>query len=83
MATIVKDSINDKHYILVGAGFGQSDAGSSPNALTGIGNSGGVAEAKMAAVTDASGEITWVPSMHLTVVSVDGKPCGDLLADFE
>ena len=82
MATIVKDNLKNKRYVLLGVGFGSAKA-SRPNPLFPAATSSTSSEAEMVAVADSSGEISWLPSFQLSVISVDGKSCRDLLSNVE
>lgn len=78
MATILRDNIKNKLYVLIGAGFGESKT-SRPNPLMSIASTTTSSESELLAVSDASGEIVFLPSFQLSVVSVDGQSCRDLI----
>ncbi len=78
MATIVRDNLKNKLYILIGAGFGAAKT-ARPNPLFPIATASTTTESEMVAVAGADGEISWHPSYQLSVVSVDGIPCRDFL----
>jgi hypothetical protein len=73
MATIVVHRPSGHRYVLIGSGYG-AWATSTPGVFFGNlapreqGN-----QATLIAVTGVNGEIGWVPSNELLVVSVDGK----------
>ena len=78
MPTIVNDNLRNRKYVLIGTGFGASKT-ARPNPLypsTITTNS----ESELVAVADQNGQISWLPSMQLTVVSVDGFSCRQLLS---
>jgi hypothetical protein len=78
MATIVRDNLNQKLYVLVGAGFSDAKI-SRPHALLSDARSSISSESEMVAVANVDGEIVWFPSYQRSVVSVDGSSCRDLI----
>ena len=77
MATIVRDTTKNKFYVLVGAGYGSAKtAMNNPLFPSRIATS---SETEMVAVANPDGEISWLPSYQLAVVSVDGVSCKELL----
>lgn len=81
MATIVQNDLNGKVYVLLGVGYGEAKA-SRPHPVVDIATQTFSSESMMVAVADVDGEISWVPSFQLSVVSVDGKSCRDLISEF-
>lgn len=79
MATIVRDNLNDKFYVLIGTGFGIAKS-SRPGAFVPEATTSSSTESGMLAVANSDGDILWLPSFMLSVISVDGKPCRELLA---
>lgn len=80
MATIVKHKQTGKRYCLLGTGFGASQS-AKPNAFFGnLLADVDEAEFTMVCVCNSNGEIVWLPSAQLTVVSVDGQNASELLA---
>ena len=78
MATIVRDLQNEKRYVLIGVGYGLART-ARPHVLFAPATTSTSSEAQMVAVADASGEISWLPSQRVSVVSVDGQSCRELL----
>ena len=78
MATIVRDDTTGKQYVLLGVGFGSSQAAYAQDFT--LGPTRMESESEMLAVVNVAGEISWLPSIRATVVSVDGKSCAELLA---
>ncbi len=76
MAIIVQDNISNKFYVLIGAGYGTSEAGP----FFPMSSSTKSSESERVAVANSDGDISWLPSYQLTVVSVDGQSCKDLLS---
>lgn len=78
MATIVRDNLSQKLYVLVGVGFGYAMI-SRPHALVSDVRSSISSASEMVAVANVDGVISWLPSYQLSVVSVDGNSCRDLI----
>ena len=77
MATIVRDDPQIQEYVLLGVGYGMAES-----AVPSISFERPVrreSEAELVAVANRKGEIEWIPSIRLQVVSVDGKSCEELL----
>lgn len=78
MATIVRDIFKDRLYVLVGVGYGASES-TRPSAMTPLMTTRTSKEAEMVAVANRDGEIQWLSSSQLSVVSVDGSTCRELI----
>ncbi|MEM7478323.1 MAG: hypothetical protein AAF483_25350 [Planctomycetota bacterium] len=78
MATIVRDDLQLQEYVLLGVGYGMAESALQSHGLLErpIRRE---SEAELVAVADRKGEIKWIPSIRLRVVSVDGKTCEELL----
>lgn len=73
MATIVQHKPSGEHYVVIGTGYG-AWAAVRPSVLSG----GGIARvntgsAPLIAVVGEKGEIGWLPTDEVTVITVDGK----------
>lgn len=79
MATIVQDETNGKRYVLLGVGYGEGLA-SRPTPFMPVATSNQTSQSEQAALANHDGEISWLPSYRLTVLSVDGVSCADLLS---
>lgn len=79
MATIVEFTGNGQNYILLDSGFGAYRS-TKPNAIFGnwVSDTEAGHEA-MACLCDHTGQIGWVESAAVRVISVDGVPVGNLL----
>lgn len=81
MATIVRDDLQLQEYVLLGVGYGMAEsAGRASQLERPIRRE---SEAELVAVANRKGEIKWIPSIRLRVVSVDGKTCEELLNSSE
>ena len=81
MATVVVHSGTGKKYVLVGAGFGAFQS-KKPNWLLGdLVADTTEGQHTMACVCDRNGDVRWVDSAFLTVVSVDGESPASILGD--
>lgn len=79
MATIVVHDPTNRKYVLIGAGFGAFQS-KKPNWLLGdLMADTTEGQHAMACVCDERGNLRWVESSHLTIVSVDGASPRDLL----
>ncbi len=79
MATIVRHTDTGKQYVLLGAGFGMFQS-KKPNWLFGdlVADVEGD-ECALVCVCNSAGQIGWLDSKDVNVVSVDGKPVVELL----
>lgn len=78
MATIVEYVRTGKRYCLLGTGFGAYKS-AQPNAF--LGNflaDVDAGEFAMVCICDHKGQIFWLPSAEVTVVSVDGQNVSEL-----
>lgn len=78
MATIVKNINNGKKYFLVGTGFGAYKA-TRPSFLGG--NLFPVEDEDtitVVAICDAYGNINWIQSSEIKVISIDGVPISEI-----
>jgi len=79
MATIVIHYATNQKFVLVGAGFGAFQS-KKPNWLMGnLMSDTSEGQYAMSCVCDQHGDIGWVESSQLTVVSVDGVSPSELL----
>lgn len=79
MATVVAHRSTGHRYILVGAGFGMYKS-SRPGILFGnLDPQEQSGSASLLAVCDGAGQIGWIASHELVVVSVDGRAPGEHL----
>jgi hypothetical protein len=80
MTTIIRHDESGVEYVLVGTGLGMFQA-TKPHWFLGDWGSetkSGVSSCVCAA--DGDGTLRWMPSKHVTVVSVDGVKPTDILA---
>ena len=81
MATIVVHNSTGKKYILVGSGFGAFQS-KKPNWLLGdLLADTTEGQHSMSCVCEKNGDLRWVESTYLTVVSIDGESPESLLGD--
>lgn len=79
MATIVVHEPTSRRYILIGSGFGAFQS-KKPNWLLGdLMADTTEGQHAMVCVCDKNGDLRWVESSHLTVISVDGETPSELL----
>ena len=79
MATIVIHTPTGRRYVLIGAGFGAFQS-KKPNWLLGdLMADTTEGQLAMTCVCDKSGDLRWVESAQLTVISVDGVSPTELL----
>ena len=82
MAIIVRYFKNGSDYILLGAGFG-AFMSSRPSALLGnLAPADDSGTMQMVAVCDYEGQIAWIPSDLLEVVSIDGRTPDEVLDEY-
>ncbi|MEM7271762.1 MAG: hypothetical protein AAF962_08550 [Actinomycetota bacterium] len=80
MATIVEEVTSGNRYVLLGAGFGAYNA-VSPHVLLGsLAPNREKGEYTMICVCDAYGQVGWLYSESVRVVSVDGQLPTELLS---
>jgi hypothetical protein len=73
MATIVQHKQTKGLFVLIGTGFGAWHS-SRPDVLFGdVALSGDTGSTALVAVAGVTGEVGWVPSDQVVVVSIDGK----------
>ena len=80
MATVVKMRNGDEHFVLLGTGLGALAAERVDWLYGDIEAEHGSTVISVVAVADAAGDVRWVPSDQLTVVSVDGQSPAHLIA---
>ena len=80
MATIVRHDPTNRKYVLIGSGFGAFQS-KKPNWLLGdLMADTSEGQHAMTCVCDSCGDLRWVESTQLTVISIDGSSPTDLLA---
>jgi hypothetical protein len=79
MATIVRLKSADKHFIVLGAGFGMFRTASASPVLGGLFPHKKGGEEELLAVTDEEGHAGFLPIGDVVVVSVDGESPADIL----
>jgi len=83
MATIVRHHERETDYILVGAGFGSFMAKIGNPIFGDLAPGTHSGYNTMALVCDADGEVCWVDTLHISVISIDGVAPGDVLSSLE
>lgn len=79
MATIVRRTTTDEHFVLLGTGLGAYMA-AKPHWLFGrLGTEEDSDVLPVVAVATAEGEVRWVAAEEIEVVSVDGQRPRDLI----
>ncbi len=73
MATIVKNLKSDKEYILLGTGFGLSQAEAKGKSMIDSLTSSEYKQKLVITVCDSTGEISYMDYKDVVVVSVDGQ----------
>ena len=79
MATIVEEVTTRNRYVLIGAGFGAYNAVSAHPLLGALSPQREQGEYTMVCVCDAHGQVGWLYSDSVRVVSVDGQQPAALL----
>lgn len=79
MATIVKHLPSNKHYVLIGAGFGAYKSSRPTVFIANHVPKLDEGEITMAAVCDEIGKIKWVNSEEIEIIEVDGVSPNKLL----
>ena len=80
MATVVKHNKSGEEYVVLGTGYGAYKS-SVPHPMFGNWMPDESEGSKsMIAVCNSEGEIGWTTTSQVTVISVDGKPLGEILS---
>ncbi len=80
MATIVKRRNSDECFVLLGAGLGAYSGGRVEWLYGTIDAEDDSTVISVVAVSTPSGDIRWIPSDELTVISVDGRSPQEILS---
>jgi len=81
MATIVRRKDTDEIFLLLGAGLGAYAGGRVEWLYGTLDAESDSTVISVVAVSTPSGEIRWVPSDELIVVSIDGRAPSELIAE--
>ncbi len=79
MATIVRSKRNRKKYILLGAGFGAYESKKGNWLLGDLSADTNKGTIELLCVSDSKGNINWIYSSDLIVVSINGVKPEDIL----
>ena len=79
MATIVRRRNTDEYYVLLGTGLGAYAEGRAQWLFGALEAEDDSKVISVVAVSTSTGDIRWIPSDEVEVVSIDGRPPADIV----